>query len=632
MKCKTSFQRFFYFNSIIMKIIKLLFVLNFLYSFIPEKRIVAEWEPVLGTMIRWPLGISSDLVVELASDDLIYVLVETNSQQNQAMNNFNNWGVDINNVVFINTETYSHWTRDHGPQFIIGEDYWKVINQQFNGYPEESGCDVSNLDCDEDMIFFDCSNNEFCNNQPGYISEGYDCYVNNTSCEDFNGDGQIMDWLGDGYCDDGSWGLDFMCDDYSWDCQDCGELISDNNSYCDDNLTLGNRFISEGRPLLATSRGWEEDDDTNIDFANHMNWDIKNLPLYLTGGNFMTDGYGMGFSTELMVNENNLTDEVFQSIVYEELYLTDYHIFDNPNVSSIQHIDCLAKLVNPETIVIKQVSESSPEYDCIEEFADSFYQLNTFYDRPFNIHRIFCPEINSAWWEVNSVAAYTNSLILNNKVLVPQYGIPEDIQALETYRDIMPGYEVIGFDDTLENPWYGEDALHCRTMGIFDPSMIHISHKPIRYEELNSNSFISIEAEILDYENFNTSLQSVVLNWKYSAEDGPFGQIVLDYESDNLYTGLFPNLNSNSEIEYFITATNLTGNSVSNPIAGWHVFNTLETILGDINQDNFINIQDIILVLNLALNNEYNNLADFNLDQIIDILDIIQLVNLILNN
>ena len=107
---------------------------------------------------------------------------------------------------------------------------------------------------------------------------------------------------------------------------------------------------------------------------------------------------------------------------------------------------------------------------------------------------------------------------------------------------------------------------------------------------------------------------------------------VLDYESDNLYTGSFSNLNSNSEIEYFITATNLTGNSVSNPIAGWHVFNTLETILGDINQDNFINIQDIILVLNLALNNEYNNLADFNLDQIIDILDIIQLVNFILNN
>ena len=49
-----------------------------LYSEIPERRIVAEWEPALGTMIRWPLGIPSDLVVELASDDILYVLVENN--------------------------------------------------------------------------------------------------------------------------------------------------------------------------------------------------------------------------------------------------------------------------------------------------------------------------------------------------------------------------------------------------------------------------------------------------------------------------------------------------------------------------------------------------------------------------
>ena len=78
----------------------------------------------------------------------------------------------------------------------------------------------------------------------------------------------------------------------------------------------------------------------------------------------------------------------------------------------------MAKLVNSETIIIKHVSENSPEYDCIEDFAQMFYDLNTFYDRPFNIHRIYCPSINSASWEVNPVAAYTNSLILNNKVVL----------------------------------------------------------------------------------------------------------------------------------------------------------------------------------------------------------------------
>ena len=613
-----------------MKKILIIILLTLLYSEIPDRRVVAEWEPALGTMIRWPLGIPTSLVIELASEDILYVLVETNSQQNQAINNFNNWGVNIGNVVFINTETYSHWTRDHGPQFVIGEDYWKVVNQQFNGYPVENGCEYEQQECDESMILFDCVGTEFCNNQPEYASEGYDCYVNNDLCQDFNNDGQIMDWIGDGYCDDGNWDLNFMCDEYSWDCGDCGSEISDENGYCDDDLMVGNRNQIEGRPLPSGSRGWEEDDDTNIDFANQMNWDIQNLSLYWTGGNFMTDGYGMGFSTQLMVNENNITNEVFREIMNEELYFSNYHIFDNPNEESIQHIDCLAKLVDSETIIIKQVPESSPEYDCMEDFANSFYELNTFYDRAFNIHRIYCPEINAGSWETNPVAAYTNSLILNGKILVPQYGISEDQEALNTYQNAMPGYEVVGFDDTFGNPWYAEDALHCRTMGVFNPDMMHISHKSIRSEELTSNASIYVEVEVYDYSSDNTDSQSIILNWKYSAEDGPFGQIALELQSNNIYTGAFPSLNSNSEIEYFITATNLEGNITSHPNAGWHIFETSDFNLGDINGDNFINIQDIVLVINLVLNNEYAILADLNSDQTVDILDIVHLVNIIL--
>ena len=52
---------------------------------------------------------------------------------------------------------------------------------------------------------------------------------------------------------------------------------------------------------------------------------------------------------------------------------------------------------------------------------------------------------------------------------------------------------------------------------------------------------------------------------------------------------------------------------------------------GDINDDGFINIQDIILVINLILNNEYNDLSDLNSDEVLDVLDIIQLVNMVLN-
>ena len=517
------------------------FIISFslLFCDIPDRRVVAEWEPAIGTMVRWPLGIPSELVIELASGDILFVLVETENQQNQATNSFDNWEVNLENVVFIYTDTYSHWTRDHGPQFIIGENHWKVVNQQFNGYPENAGCNFSSNESSEDSV------------------------------------------LGYG----------------------------------------GRNFISE-------LRGWEEDDDTNIDFANQMNWTIQDLPLYWTGGNFMTDGYGQGFSTELMVNENNISNQSFKEIMYQELYFSNYHIFENPNEQSIQHIDCLAKIVNPETIIIKQVPESSPEYNCIEEFAESFYELNTFYERPFDIHRILCPNINGGWWETNPVAAYTNSLILNDKVLVPQYGILEDMQALQTYRDAMPGYEVIGFDDTFGNPWYAEDALHCRVMGIFDPNMMHISHKTIR----NNDDDLLVEAEIIDYGNTENSQFNVELYWKYSANDGPFSQIALQNNSfsESLYNAEFPILNPNSEIEYFIVASNASGQNISHPNSGWHTFTTQDYIPGDINGDQTINVQDIVLAVNLALNSEYFPAADLNADEAIDILDIVLLINIIL--
>ena len=55
-----------------------------------------------------------------------------------------------------------------------------------------------------------------------------------------------------------------------------------------------------------------------------------------------------------------------------------------------------------------------------------------------------------------------------------------------------------------------------------------------------------------------------------------------------------------------------------------------ELILGDLNFDGGINIQDVILMVNLVLDNEYNLSGDFNSDSTIDILDVIQLINLIL--
>ena len=54
------------------------------------------------------------------------------------------------------------------------------------------------------------------------------------------------------------------------------------------------------------------------------------------------------------------------------------------------------------------------------------------------------------------------------------------------------------------------------------------------------------------------------------------------------------------------------------------------SVVGDINSDSVVNVQDVVLVVNLVLSLGYNSSADMNSDGIINVLDIVQVVNIIL--
>ena len=56
----------------------------------------------------------------------------------------------------------------------------------------------------------------------------------------------------------------------------------------------------------------------------------------------------------------------------------------------------------------------------------------------------------------------------------------------------------------------------------------------------------------------------------------------------------------------------------------------IEFFLGDVNSDGIFNIQDIIQVIDIILNNLYNDLADMNSDGVVNVIDVLQIVNIIL--
>lgn len=95
-------------------------------------RSVAEYEPMQGVLIRYPFGISTSLIREMAEDVIIYCLVSS-GLQNSAYNSMNNAGVNMNNVEFITGSTNSYWTRDYGPWWVVdGDGVYSIVDFTYN--------------------------------------------------------------------------------------------------------------------------------------------------------------------------------------------------------------------------------------------------------------------------------------------------------------------------------------------------------------------------------------------------------------------------------------------------------------------------------------------------------------------
>ena len=94
---------------------------------------IAEFQPMGGVMIAYPLGIPVELVRELSQITQVKVLVDTPSDSMQACNYFNNNQVNMANVQFWLIQHDSYWTRDYGPWFVIdGQDSIRVIDFVYN--------------------------------------------------------------------------------------------------------------------------------------------------------------------------------------------------------------------------------------------------------------------------------------------------------------------------------------------------------------------------------------------------------------------------------------------------------------------------------------------------------------------
>ena len=286
---------------------------------------------------------------------------------------------------------------------------------------------------------------------------------------------------------------------------------------------------------------------------------VYGMDLTATGGNHMSDGLGMSMSTRLIYDENPGMAPRDVDAMMKDYLGNDYTVLDYIESGGIHHIDCWAKFLDPTTILIKDVSPGHPSYHLLNARADFLATKTSAWGRPYTIVRAYCPY----------GTAYTNSIILNDKVFVPIFSTSWDDSALQVYQRAMPGYEVLGFYGS----WYDNDAIHCRIMGVTDRYMLEVDHIPLFDSEDYQHDYL-VSVQIEDHSNAGLIPESLLVY--YSIDSSAFDTAYLQAtsRSDSFYAYI-PAQPPGTEIAYFVKAADNSGRVVTHPfigVPGAHVF------------------------------------------------------------
>lgn len=307
--------------------------------------------------------------------------------------------------------------------------------------------------------------------------------------------------------------------------------------------------------------------------------------LVNTGGNFMVDGFGTAFASELILEENEANNPYGVSVKSEtqiDNIMNSYMGIDRyikmPTLpyDGIHHIDMHMKLLDEETLLVGEYPSGVADGPQIE--ANLQYVLNNFnsvYGTPYKVIRIPMPPENGAYpntW--GDYRTYTNSVIVNKTVLVPIYEEQYDTTALRIYREAMPGYTIVGLD--CNEIITASGAIHCITkaVGVNDPLLI--SHQELE-NTANTTTPYQVDALI----KHRSGIEHAELY--YTVDTTQAYQSVsmsLTNSQDDTWTGYIPAQNGGTEVFYYVDATANSGKNQVRPIVapmGYWNFEVLNT-------------------------------------------------------
>jgi agmatine deiminase len=300
--------------------------------------------------------------------------------------------------------------------------------------------------------------------------------------------------------------------------------------------------------------------------------------LVATGGNWMSDGFGTAFGSNLTINENpSLTSAQIDKLAHDWMGVNRYVHMPTLPYDQIHHIDMHMKLIDEETILMGQYPNGisdGPQIEANLQYVLSNY--NSVFGTPYKVIRIPQPPDQSNGNIYPNAGGdyltYANATFINKTVILPQYYAQYDTTALRIWRKALPGYRIYGIDCNITIPASG--ALHCIThsVGVADPLLI--SHQALPNTS-NTSTPYQVNAKIMHRSGIATA------NVYYRTDTTqPYvsAAMTLTIAGSNTWTGFIPAKPVGTHVYYYIQASSVSGKTQVRPMpapAGYWRFDVL---------------------------------------------------------
>ncbi len=305
--------------------------------------------------------------------------------------------------------------------------------------------------------------------------------------------------------------------------------------------------------------------------------------LVNTGGNFMSDGLGNAFASELILEENAVgnpynvsakTETQIDAIMSSYMGIDNYIKMPTLPFDEIHHIDMHMKLLDEETLLVSRYPNGVADGPQIQANINQVVTNHlSVFGTPYDVIWIDAPPSTSGSYPDTGgfYRTYSNSVIVNKSILVPIYRPEVDAAALALYQQAMPGYNVVGIDvdNSGENLISSLGAIHCitHTIGVSNPLLI--VHQPI--DQANAGTTVTINAMI----KHNSGIQTGVVFWREVGAT-TFNQTSMTFVSNDNWTATISIPASGVDIEYYIRGVAVSGKALNRPIVAPNGYWTID--------------------------------------------------------